>query len=395
MASIIRATTTNGLQVAPDNSGSLVLQTNGTTTALTIDTSQNATFAGTVAMSSSFLRNRIINGDMRIDQRNAGASVTLTSSAPYTVDRWLGLEDTDGGMTAQQDSSAPTGFNNSLKFTTTSADSSLSAAQTCRMQQHIEGFNIADLGWGTANAKTVTLSFWVRSSLTGTFAGGLRNYDANRGYPFNYTISAANTWEYKTVTVTGDTTGTWNTTNSGGIAVIFDLGSGSNYQSTVNTWGAGNYFSTSGATSVIGTNGATWYITGVQLEVGSTATPFERRMYGQELALCQRYFTLIASGDLKSTGVGYYYSATSAYGNFNLPVTMRTTPTIYQTTGTDYYRLYRNSNNDGVNSFTVGDGTTPQSLEFLNSSEASGTAGQAGFWRTGNASSYLAVQAEL
>ena len=321
MSSIIRATTTNGLQVAPDNSGSLVLQTNGTNTALTIDTSQNATFAGTVAMSSSFLRNRIINGDMRIDQRNAGASVTLTSSAPYTVDRWLGLEDTDGGMTAQQDSSAPTGFNNSLKFTTTSADSSLSAAQTCRMQQHIEGFNIADLGWGTANAKTVTLSFWVRSSLTGTFAGGLRNYDANRGYPFNYTISAANTWEYKTVTVTGDTTGTWNTTNSGGIAVIFDLGSGSNYQSTVNTWGAGNYFSTSGATSVIGTNGATWYLTGVQLEVGSTATPFERRMYGNEFINCQRYY---------QTGGIYGWPRSTdnvTIASVYLPVSMRAVPT--------------------------------------------------------------------
>ncbi len=163
---------------------------------VTLNGSNGITFndgsSQTAAASPLGLKNRIINGDMRIDQRNAGASVTLTSSAPYTVDRWLGLEDTDGGMTAQQDSSAPTGFNNSLKFTTTSADSSLSAAQTCRMQQHIEGFNIADLGWGTANAKTVTLSFWVRSSLTGTFAGGLRNYDANRGYPFNYTLKRLN-----------------------------------------------------------------------------------------------------------------------------------------------------------------------------------------------------------
>jgi hypothetical protein len=290
---------------------------------------------------------------MRIDQRNAGASVTLTSSAPYTVDRWLGIEDTDGGMTAQQDSSAPTGFNNSLKFTTTSADSSLSAAQTCRMQQHIEGFNIADLGWGTANAKTVTLSFWVRSSLTGTFAGGLRNYDANRGYPFNYTISAANTWEYKTITIAGDTTGTWNTTNSGGIAVIFDLGSGSNYQSTVNTWGAGNYFSTSGATSVIGTNGATWYLTGAQLEQNTTATPFERRMYGTELALCQRYY---------ETGSGFFNGLNPSFGNnnphgmlagTNFQVTKRATPSI--TLGTATTTLcYTNSgstNNINTQSF--------------------------------------------
>jgi hypothetical protein len=284
------------------------------------------------AASPYVLKNRIINGDMRIDQRNAGASVTLTSSAPYTVDRWLGLEDTDGGMTAQQDSSAPTGFNNSLKFTTTSADSSLSAAQTCRMQQHIEGFNIADLGWGTANAKTVTLSFWVRSSLTGTFAGGLRNYDANRGYPFNYTISAANTWEYKTITIAGDTTGTWNTTNSGGIAVIFDLGSGSNYQSTVNTWGAGNYFSTSGATSVIGTNGATWYLTGAQLEVGTSATPFERRLYGQELANCQRYYWRISGSSggfgYTSLGSGVTMSTTSARIYIKHPTSMRASPTV-------------------------------------------------------------------
>jgi hypothetical protein len=305
---------------------------------VTLNGSNGITFndgsSQTAAASPLGLKNRIINGDMRIDQRNAGASVTLTSSAPYTVDRWLGLEDTDGGMTAQQDSSAPTGFNNSLKFTTTSADSSLSAAQTCRMQQHIEGFNIADLGWGTANAKTVTLSFWVRSSLTGTFAGGLRNYDANRGYPFNYTISAANTWEYKTVTVTGDTTGTWNTTNSGGIAVIFDLGSGSNYQSTVNTWGAGNYFSTSGATSVIGTNGATFYITGVQLEVGSTATPFERRMYTNELQLCQRYYTRThnSSTAYVQFAIGRAYSSTNGTANIILPVSMRAAPTLGYTT---------------------------------------------------------------
>jgi hypothetical protein len=348
----------------------------------------------TGAASPYVLKNRLINSDMRIDQRNNGAAVTLTSSAPYTVDRWLGIEDTDGGMTAQQDSSAPTGFNNSLKFTTTSADSSLSAAQTCRMQQHIEGFNIADLGWGTANAKTVTLSFWVRSSLTGTFAGGLRNYDANRGYPFNYTISAANTWEYKTITIAGDTTGTWNTTNSGGIAVIFDLGSGSNYQSTVNTWAAGNYFSTSGATSVIGTNGATWYLTGAQLEVGTSATPFERRLYNQELANCQRYFYLHAQGDNKSVSMGSMY--TGSYLRTILPfqVTMRASPSLVQTTGTDYYSFIRNSTGDGFNSWSV-DQTNTTCITIYNTSEISGTAGWAGDIKTNNASSFIGFSAEL
>jgi hypothetical protein len=275
------------------------------------------------------LKNRIINGDMRIDQRNAGAAVTLTTSAPYTVDRWLGLEDTDGGMTAQQSSDAPTGFTNSVKLTTTSADASLGAAQYARFQQHIEGYNVADLEFGTANAKTVTLSFWVKSSLTGTFAGGLRNYDANRGYPFNYTISSANTWEYKTVTVVGDTTGTWDKTNSGGLAIIFSMGAGSNFQSTVNTWGAGNYFSTAGATSVVGTNGATWYVTGVQLEQNTSATPFERRLYNQELANCQRYYEIIKKGANETLiGIGFGYAGSTVFVNYPFKVTKRTEPTV-------------------------------------------------------------------
>jgi hypothetical protein len=327
---------------------------------------------------------------MRIDQRNNGAAVTLTSSAPYTVDRWLGLEDTDGVMTAQQDSSAPTGFNNSLKFTTTSADSSLSAAQTCRMQQHIEGFNIADLGWGTANAKTVTLSFWVRSSLTGTFAGGLRNYDANRGYPFNYTISAANTWEYKTITIAGDTTGTWNTTNSGGIAVIFDLGSGSNYQSTVNTWGAGNYFSTSGATSVIGTNGATWYLTGAQLEQNTTATPFEWIPYGTELALCQRYY--FTQGLI--SGLHYGVSAIQA-SNLQVTVTqfpqqMRATPTFTSSSASTF-----TCNVGGTGSVVSADVLTQYTASWYVTSSGAATNGYASRIFATNTSSYIAFSAEL
>ena len=326
------------------------------------------------------MKNRIINGAMVIDQRNAGAAVTLTSSAPYTVDRWLGLEDTDGGMTAQQDSSAPAGFNNSLKFTTTSADSSLSAAQSCRMLQHIEGYNVADLNWGTANAKTVTLSFWVRSSLTGTFAGGLRNYIADRGYPFNYTISAANTWEYKTVTVTGDTTGTWNTTNSGGISVIFDLGSGSNYQSTVNTWGSGNYFSTSGAQSVIGTNGATWYITGIQLEVGSYATPFEWRPYGMELALCQRYYEV-------SPSIITAYAQSSTAGKIigQFQVTKRASPSValYPNAGFEAQvpgQTFASGNNQtmgtiSITTYSYGMSVSNYAFDYTNGTTTSGITG--------------------
>ena len=344
-------------------------------------------------------RNRIINGGMVIDQRNAGASSTATSTGSVynTVDRWNYYASVGSKFTLQQNAGSvtpPTGFTNYLGITS-SAATTIGSSDIYVIQQFIEGYNVADLDFGKATAKTITLSFWVRSSLTGTFGLVLQNDSDNRTYPITYTISSANTWEQKTITIAGDTSGTWLTTNSLGLKIRWQLAMGSTYKGTSGAWTASTVYGVTGATDILATNGATFYITGVQLEKGSTATSFDYRPYGQELALCQRYFTLIASGDLKSTGVGYYYSATSAYGNFDLPVTMRTTPTIYQTTGTDYYRLYRNSNNDGVNSLTIGDGTTPQIIEFLNSSEASGTAGQAGFWRTGNASSYLAVQAEL
>jgi hypothetical protein len=244
---------------------------------------------GSIADSSLGFRNRIINGAMVIDQRNAGASVTMSAAVVYLVDRWWSFEDTDGTMTAQQSSTAPTGFTNSLLCTTTVADASLGATQRVVISQAIEGFNIADLGWGTASAQTVTLSFWVRSSLTGTFGGAIKNA-TNRSYPFNYTINAANTFEYKTITIAGDTSGTWLASNGVGMNVNFGLGVGSTYSGTAGAWAAADYNSATGATSVVGTNGATFYITGVQLEKGSTATSFDYRPYGTELALCQRYY---------------------------------------------------------------------------------------------------------
>ena len=269
-------------------------------------------------------KNRIINGAMMIDQRNAGASVTFDGSATkFPVDRFGGFEDTDGEMTGQQNSSAPTGFTSSVKLTTTTADASLGATQRVIFRQLIEGQNVSDLAWGTASAATVTISFWVRSSLTGTHGGVVTNSAQDRSYPFTYSISVADTWEYKTITVAGDTSGTWLTTNGIGIRLIFGMGVGSTYSGTAGAWAGTRYESATGAVSVIGTLNATWYITGVQLEKGSTATSFDYRPYGTELALCQRYYWETSKG----LG-GSVASSTTAVLVGRNPVTMRTTPTV-------------------------------------------------------------------
>ena len=270
-------------------------------------------------------KNRIINSAMVIDQRNAGASVTPTVNATYTLDRWVGYLSQSSKYSIQQSTTVPTGFKNSFLVTSLSAYS-ITSTDNFGIAQNIEGLNTYDLAWGTASAATVTLSFWVRSSLTGTFGGALRNSAGDRAYPFSYTISSANTWEYKTITIAGDTTGTWLTTNGQGIGVVFGLGNGSTLSGTAGAWAAGNLFNATGATSVVGTSGATFYITGVQLEKGSTATSFDYRPYGTELALCQRYYyrtPTFTSGFYSVAGsVGGQVIATVSF-----PVTMRATPT--------------------------------------------------------------------
>jgi len=247
---------------------------------------------GVLSPISSIMRNRLINGNMVIDQRNAGASVTQTNAISYTLDRWRIFGSVTSKFTAQQDAGAvtpPAGFRDYLGITS-SAATSLSSGDGYRLEQSIEGYNIADLDFGTANAKTITASFWVRSSLTGTFGGSLWNVDATRVYVFSYTISAANTWEYKTVTIAGDTSGTWNSVNGQGLVFQFSLGAGSDNLGTAGSWGSTFKTGVTGQVNVVGTNGATFYITGVQLEVGTQATSFEYRQYTTELQLCQRYF---------------------------------------------------------------------------------------------------------
>jgi len=285
--------TVNGTLIASDNSGNVTYS--GTTTF-----SGNATFNAGLVPSSSFLRNRIINGDMRIDQRNAGACVTGIVGSIFAVDRFYFFNSQASRFTAQQNAGAvtpPPGFTNYYGATSSSSYSSLST-DTFTLGQAIEGFNVSDFAFGTAAARAITLSFWVRSSLTGLFGGAVLNGSLNRSYPYTFTVSSANTWEQKTVTIPGDTTGTWQTTNGGGMYVAWDLGSGSNKRGTAGAWVGSGIEGVTGTVSVVGTNGATFYLTGVQLEVGSVATPFERRQYGQELALCQRYARAMGGGML-------------------------------------------------------------------------------------------------
>jgi hypothetical protein len=290
---------------------------------------------GSAGVSTAF-KNRIINGAMVIDQRNAGASGTALS---YTVDRWGYYATQTSKVTWQQNSGSvtpPVGFTNYLGFTSSSAYS-VTSTDYFSFYQNIEGFNTADLGWGTANAKTITLSFQVYSSLTGTFGGFLCNSAGSRCYVYSYTIPVANTWTTISVTIAGDTTGTWLTTNGIGLQVIFSLGAGSSVSGTAGSWGSTLYRNVTGATSVVGTNGATFYITGVQLEVGTTATNFDYRPYGTELALCQRY--LPSSGTNSNYYAGVSTSTTNAYAPLPFTVPARVAPTGITIASGTYYWL--------------------------------------------------------
>jgi hypothetical protein len=300
---------------------------------------------GSVASQGLNFRNKIINGAMVIDQRNSGASVTPTANS-YTLDRWEARLSQTSKYSVQQSSVVPSGFRNSLLVTSLSAYT-VGSSENFFVKQVIEGLNIADLAWGTANAQPVTLSFVVRSSLTGTFGGSLWNHDGSRSYPFTYTISSANTHETKTITILGDTSGTWLTTNGAGLNVGFGLGVGASLSGTAGAW-AGSFFpSATGSTSVVGTNGATFYITGVQLEKGTQATPFEHRPFGTELQLAQRYYSetpndvgyaIVAQGQWN----GSVASAVAIY-----PQEMRAVPTV-TALGTNAGSWYVQQGNTGI-----------------------------------------------
>jgi hypothetical protein len=335
-------------------------------------------------------KNRIINGDMRIDQRNAGAAVT-TGTYSYAADRFFIANQTDGAFSIQQVTDAPTEFINSFKVTVTTADASLSSSQRFVVNHGLEGLHMADLAYGTASAKTTTLSFWVKSSVTGSYSATLRAGNSSTGaaYSTSYVINAANTWEYKTITIPGSTIGTWPTDNNTWGYLIFNLGIGSDYSITANTWVAGaNGQGISSDTKLISTVNATWQVTGIQLEKGSTATAFDYRPYGTELALCQRYFI---NERLQGYGLsGFVDTTTTAifYLTFRQP--MRADPSL---TAVGTFEVRRS----GVagSAATIGSPQVTPDGARVNVTSSSITAGQGCGLTAGSGVAYLQFSAEL
>ena len=387
----------NLVSVTNTGTGNNVLATSPTLVTPNLGTPTSGILTNCTGINYDGFKNRIINGAMVIDQRNAGALVTSVGNGVYTLDRFIYYHDV-GTLNVQKNLNTvtpPAGFANYYGLTVTGI-ASPSAANFNSLQHLIEGFNIADLAWGTASASSVTLSFWVRSSVTGTFSGAFLNSAGDYGYGFTYSIPTANTWTLITVNVAGPTAGAWDITNGRGIAVIWDLGNGSNIRSSAGSWQAANVQGVTGAVNLFATNGATFYITGVQLEKGSTATAFDYRPYGTELALCQRYYHKPNFSDTSSAFTPYVLlqcsQSTQALGPYMLPVTMRSTPTLtysglIATTAT-------NGNAGSLTSLTI-DNASTQSFRLIAGVTSGLVAGNASFVQRALTSDFMAFSAEL
>lgn len=343
-------------------------------------------------ISTGQMRNRIINGDMRIDQRNSGAAIT-PATAGYTLDRWNFQTNVASKIQFGRNLNSiapPAGFTNYLGMQCAAAYSPL-AGDWFQLSQFIEGVNCYDLDFGKSTAKTITLSFWVRSSIAGQWGGSVRNASSGRSYPFLYTISTANTWEKKTITIAGDTAGTWLTDTGTGINLTFSLAMGSTYTGTAGAWASANYFSSTGSNSLVSTLNATLYITGVQLEAGNTATDFEWRDYGRELAMCQRYCTAFSTGAIYSPlGAGVAWATTTARIIVNTAA-MRLSKTIATSAGT---AIYLNANGNWVASTAISLIYQNESQAVIDVACAGLTVGQ-GVVALINTNNWLRIEAEL
>ena len=386
------------VSVTNTGTGNNVLATSPTLVTPILGTPTSGSLVNCTDTNYTGFKNRIINGAMVIDQRNAGASITATNTVLFSVDRFNCYGSVASKYTVQQNAGSvtpPAGFTNYLGCTSSSAYS-VGASEFFAISQNIEGFNTADFGWGTANAATVTLSFRVYSSLTGTFGGVIYNAAFNRSYPFTYTISSANTWTSISITIAGDTSGTWvGATNGVGLTLSFSLGAGATVSGTAGAWTGSGYRAATGGTSVVGTNGATFYITGVQLEKGSTATSFDYRPYGTELALCQRYYYSSDKEQLYTAlGTGWEQSSTAATAYCSVPVPMRVAATAVT-----YNNLQLNDSggaNPTVSSLVISTIECSRILMNLQLVITGGGAGRVAALRgTNSTAAYLAFSAEL
>ena len=349
-------------------------------------------------------RNKVINGGMVIDQRNAGASISNpgTSAVAYTLDRWAVRNATDAAVDVIQSTDAPTAaFTNSIELDVTTADTSIAAGQVYTVQHRIEGFNVNDLGLGKAGSRSFTVSFWHKHTKTGTYCVGFTNSAGNRAYPAEYTQAVADTWEQATISVPVDTTGTWLSTNGVGLLVYFVVAAGSNFHGTADTWAAANTFSTASQVNALDSTSNFFRITGVQLEAGDTATPFEHRLYGQELALCQKYYYKIFPGAVSAVfGPAYSFSTTGAQAAIPYPVTMRIAPTALEQSGTaNHYAVVAGSSIVTCSAVPTHSTSTTNYSGIVNITVSSGlTNGYGGLLRsdgTNGANAYLGWSAEL
>jgi len=345
-------------------------------------------------------RNIIINGAMQVAQR--GTVTSATDSTYGGPDRFQVSESGDTVFTMSQDSDTPSGegFANSMKLDVTTADSSLAASDFASLIYNLEGQDLQQLKKGTSSAEKVTVSFFIKSTITGTYIVQIYDNDNNRQISKSYTVSSANTWEKKIITFDGDTTGAFDDDNAKSALIRWWFAAGSNFSSgsLATSWESFTAANAAvGQANAVNSTDNNIFITGVQLEVGEQATPFEHRSFGEELALCQRYYTVIADGSITNPstfGMGAMYNATNVYGSIILPTEMRTGPTLDAVTGTNYYYFYRNGDGDGFNSVTLSI-SQKGGIEFYNQTEISGTAGHAGFFRSVHGSAKIALTAEL
>jgi len=348
-------------------------------------------------------RNLIINGDMSIAQRGTSTS-GITGDGYYTADRWRTLPVSLGTWTQSQSTDVPSGqgFAKSLKMECTTADASPSASSQLRILQLFEGQNLQYLKKGTANAQSLTLSFWVKSNKTGTYIAEFFDLDSNRTISQAYTINSANTWEKKTLTYAGDNSGLLNNDNNASFQISFWLGAGSTYTSGT----LQNYWLTStpnanravGQVNLADSTSNEWYITGVQLEAGTTASDFEFLPHDVNLRRCQRYYYLHVSGASKHICLGTFYTSTLLTMGLQFPTEMRTAPTLIKNSGTNYYIAYSNNSGDAFDDFTGSiqrPSTTGCGIDTNDGTKLNGVQGYGVSVATLDANSYIAFNAEL